>query len=307
MKVLVTGISSKLGHLVAKELLRREHRVLGVDRRPWPDAPPGVTMYNADIRKRPAEDVFRTERPDAVIHMATVTHFSQRVEERHRINLGGTRTVFEYCHKYGIKQALFVGRHTFYGADAESVLYHTEQEPPMAMATFPELTDLVAADLFGGSALWRFPEIDTVVLRLVYALGPSRQGTLGSYLKGPRVHTVLGFDPLFQFIHESDAARAIGLALDRRLRGVFNVAGPQPVPLSLLIEVTGRKNLPIPEPLFNKVSGRFGLPSLPAGAINHIKYPIVVDGGAFREATGFEHLYDEVQTMRSFAMVDDLE
>ena len=75
-------------------------------------------MHTVDIRKRAAEDVFRTMRPDAVIHMATVTHLLQQSEDRYRINLGGTRAVFEHCHAYGVKHAIFVGRHTYYGAAA---------------------------------------------------------------------------------------------------------------------------------------------------------------------------------------------
>ena len=305
MKVLITGIASRVGRMVASELLRREIKVLGIDIRPWPDAPPGVEMFRADIRKRPAEDVFRTRSPDAVIHMATVTHLSRSSAERHRINLDGTQKVFEHCRNYGVEQAIFVGRHTFYGADSESHLYHTESEPPMAVSTYPELADLVAADLFAGSALWRFPEIKTVVLRMVYLLGPSRVGTLANFLRGPRVPTVVGFDPLFQFIHEHDAARAIVRALVSELRGVYNVAGPRPVPLSLLVKVTGRKNLRMPESVFRRAIGHFGLPSLPPGAVNHIKYPVVVDGGAFDEATGFESNFDEVKTMEAFAAVDD--
>ena len=305
MTVLITGIASRLGRKVAVELLDRDVEILGIDRRPWPDAPPGVEMFRADIRKRPAEDVFRTRKPRAVIHLATVTHLSRRREMRYRINLGGTRTVFEHCRTYGVEQALFVGRHTYYGADAESALYHTEAEPPMAVTTYPELADLVAADLFAGSALWRFPDLDTVVLRMVYLLGPSRAGTLANYLRGPRVPTVLGFDPLFQFIHEQDAARAIVAALQTRLRGVYNVTGPQPVPLSLLIKATDRKNLPLPQSVFQRVIGRFGLPPLPKGAINHIKYPVVVDGTAFGEATDFSPNFDEIQTMEAFAAVDD--
>ena len=305
MKVLVTGIASRPGRMVAAELLKEGHQILGIDRRPWHDAPPGVEMFSADIRKRPAEDVFRTRRPDAVIHLATVTHLTRSREERYRINLGGTRTVFEHCRTYGVEQAIFVGRHTYYGADAESALYHTEAEPPMAVTTYPELADLVAADLFAGSTLWRFPEIDTVVLRIVYLLGPSRAGTLANYLRGSRVPTVVGFDPLFQFIHDHDAARAIVCALQERLRGVYNVAGPQPVPLSLLIKATGRKNLPLPRPVFQRLVGRLGLPPLPKGAVNHIKYPVVVDGSEFEEATGFSPHFDEVQTMKAFAGVDD--
>ncbi|RAL23643.1 epimerase [Lujinxingia litoralis] len=300
MKVLITGISSALGRLLSAELLKQGHQVLGIDRRPWPRAPEGVQLFRHDVRKRPAEEVFRAERPEVVIHLATVTHVSASPQERYRINLGGTRVVFEHCDTYGVQQAIFVGRHTFYGADAESALYHTEEEPPMAVSTFPELADLVAADLFAGSALWRFPQMDTAVLRLCYVLGDSGQGTLASYLRGPRVPTVLGFDPLYQFIHERDAAHAIALAMKARLRGVFNVAGPQPVPLSLLIRATGRKNLSLPEPLFARSLGHFGLPKLPAGAIHHVKYPVVVDGSMFANATGFSPRFDEVQTMDSF-------
>ena len=39
MKVLITGISGKLAQQVALELLARGHRVVGIDRRPWPECP----------------------------------------------------------------------------------------------------------------------------------------------------------------------------------------------------------------------------------------------------------------------------
>ncbi len=299
--VLITGVSGKLGRMVARGVAARGYRVIGIDRRPWPDPPDGVEMVPADIRKRNAEDVFRRAKPDAVIHMATVTHLTtRRTEERFRINLGGTRSVFEYASKHGVGHVLFVGRHTYYGAAPDSPLYHEESEPPMAVSTYPQLADLVAADLYAGSALWRFPEMRTAVLRVVYTLGPSRHGTLAEYLRGPRVPGVLGYDPLFQFMHEKDVVTAIVAALETKLSGVYNLAGPQPVPLSVLSEVTGRAYVPLPEPIFTRVLGKFGFPRLPRGAVGHVKYPVVVDSSAFLEATGWEHNYDEVQTMEAF-------
>ena len=301
MKVLVTGITGKMGRLVAEMLVAAGHEVAGIDRRPWSGAPAGIELHQADIRNRAAEEVFRRFRPEAVIHMATVTHITTRSsEDRYRINLYGTRAVFEHCHRYGAKRALFVGRHTYYGVAPDAPLYYKEDEPPLAVTTFPELADLVAADLYAGSALWRFPELETAVLRICYTLGPERQGTLATFLRGPHVPMVLGFDPLFQFMHEQDAARAILVAMESNLRGVFNVAGPDPVPLSLLIRETGSKPIRVPEALFRLALGRFGLPRLPPGAVEHIKYPIVIDAGAFREATGFRHEHDEDQTMEAY-------
>ena len=304
MKVLITGISGKLGRLVARRLKEQGHEVHGIDRRPWAHAPEGVEVVQADIRKRPAEDMFRTFRPDAVIHMATVTHLTNKSPDRYRINLQGTRAIVDHCARYGVSRFVFVGRHTYYGAAPDSPLYHTEDEPPLALNSFPELADLVAADLYAGSALWRFPELHTSVLRICYTLGPGRHGTLASFLRGPRVPTVLGFDPLYHFMHEYDAADAIVLALEKQIRGVFNVAGPPPVPLSVLVRETGRTNTPVPEPLLNLTLGRFGLPTLPKGAVEHLKYPIVIDASAFKKATGFEHAYDENETMAAYAESD---
>jgi UDP-glucose 4-epimerase len=101
-------------------------------------------------------------------------------------------------------------------------------------------------------------------------------------------------------MHEWDAEEAITLAVERQLRGVFNVAGPPPVPLSIVCEATGKTAVRIPEPLYSSVLGRFGFPYLPPSAIAHVKYPIVIDNSAFVEATGFEPRYTAKQTMEGF-------
>ncbi len=300
MKIVVPGVAGALARRVAVRLHELGHEVIGIDARPWSDPPPGIELHRVDIRKRAAEDVFRRRRPDAVVHMATMSALSAAGEERHRINLGGTQAVFEHAGTYGVKRILFVGRHTYYGAGPDAPLYHTESEPPQALARYPELSDLVAADLFAATALWRLRGVDTAVLRLVYTLGPTGQGTLASFLRGGRVPMVLGYDPLFHFMHEDDVIAALVLALEKRLHGIFNVAGPQPVPLSVVARETGRKTLPLPETVLRLLIGRRGLPKLPPGALEHIKYPIVVDAAAFREATGFQHRHDEVATLHAF-------
>jgi UDP-glucose 4-epimerase len=300
VRILIPGISGQLGQLVTRALVERGHEVVGIDRRRWADAPEGVEVHQVDIRKRAAEDIFRKMRPEAVIHMATVSHFAARGEERYRINLGGTRAVFDHCIAHGAAHCIFVGRHTYYGAGPESPLYHAEEEPPMGLASFPELADLVSADLYAGSALWRFPALVTTVMRMCYTLGPTGHGTLATFVRGPRVPSILGFDPLFQFMHERDVVRAILAAVDARPRGVFNVAGPQPVPLSVLVRETGRRRIPLPEVVFSNMLGRFGLPALPRGALDHIKYPIVMDASRFREAARFAHEVDEVQAMSEY-------
>jgi UDP-glucose 4-epimerase len=105
---------------------------------------------------------------------------------------------------------------------------------------------------------------------------------------------------MFQFLYEADAAMALVLAAEKRLRGIFNVAGPNPLPLSMIARETGRTPVPVPQPLLTRMLGRFGLPYLPRGALDHIKFPILVDASAFKKATGFAHEVDEVETLRRF-------
>jgi len=249
VKALITGIAGAHAQLVALRLVDAGHEVLGIDVRPWQGAPRGVKIFQTDVRKRPAADVFRVHRPDVVIHMATVTHFNASAEQRYRVNLRGTQAVFRYCEEFGVKEAVFVGRHTIYGAAADA---------------------------------------------------PSGRGTLASFLAGPRVPMVLGFDPLFHVMHEDDAAKAIVLAAQSEIAGVYNVAGPPPVPLSVLCKATGRQAFPMLEGMVPRFLGRFGLPKLPRGAIAHLKHPVVVDDSAFVTATGFEYTWDEHSTMASF-------
>ena len=301
MKVLIPGLSGGIARRVAMRLLLDGHEVAGIDARRWHDAPREIEQHNLDVRKRGAEEVFRRMRPDAVIHLATVTALMVSAEERYRINLGGTQAVFEHCRAYGVKHAVFVGRHTFYGAGPDAPLYHKEEEPPLDLGSYPELADLVAADLFAATALWRMPELTTTILRVCYTLGPTGHGTLATYLRGAVVPMVFGFDPLFHFMHEDDAAKAIIAAITTRPRGIFNVAGPQPMPLSVIARAARRTPLPLPEFILRRALGHGGLPALPAGALQHIKYPIVIDGSAFRAATGFTHDRDEVATIRDYA------
>lgn len=300
MRVLITGVSGYLARLVAQQLAAKQHEVVGIDHRPWFDCPPEIRLEKLDIRKRPTADLFRQFRPQVVIHMATETYVSATTEERYRLNLNGTQSIWSYCEKFGVKQALFIGRHTVYGAAADAPLYRKETEPLLAGTTFPTLADLVSADLYAGQALWRSPKLKTAVLRIAYPLGPMGRGTLANYLGEARVPMVLGFDPLFQCIHTEDAATAIVSAVTAKLTGIYNVAGPSPIPLSSLIKGVDKQPVPIPERLLPILLGKFGLSRLPRASLSHLKYPIVIDDTAFRAQTGFTFTYEVEQIMGTF-------
>ncbi|WP_164007106.1 SDR family oxidoreductase [Pyxidicoccus trucidator] len=301
MRVLIPGISGGIARKLALRLHEAGHQVAGIDIRPWEEAREvGIEVFRGDVRKRAAEDVFRRWHPDAVVHMATVTAFTVQGAERGRINLDGTKALFDHCATHSVKQILFVGRHTFYGAAPDSPLYHSEDEPPRALEAIPELADLVAADLYAATALWRLPKVTTTILRLPYTLGAPGTGTLASFLKGSRVPLVLGYDPLFHVLQEEDVVAALQLALEKGPRGIFNVAGPPPIPLSVIVRETGRMGVPLPAPVLRLLLGRGGFPRLSVGALDHLRFPIVVDNRRFLEATGFQFQHSVADILRLY-------
>lgn len=298
-RVVVTGASGSFGRVAVRWLAQRGHTVIAVDLHEMDLLPTGIALHRLDVRKRGFEDLVRREKPDALIHLAMVRRFGRGAEERHKINFEGTAKVFDVGRHNGVRKMIFVSRSTVYGALPDQPQFVTEEHPPSAARTFPEMGDLVAADLWVSGMLWRHPDVETVLLRPVNVLGPTVKTLLNRYLGRNRVFTVLGFDPIQQVIHEDDLGLAFERALEPGVRGVFNVTGPGEVPLHVMIEEAGSIPVPFPEALIGLVKGRLGFPEIPKGALDYLKYPCTVDGRRFREAAGFSPAYGLVETLRS--------
>jgi len=292
-KVLITGIAGGQGRLLARRLLD-SHEVVGADVQAWKGAPQGVRSVQVDLRKRKFEDVVRTERPGAIVHMGYVRHFRGSEEKRHDVNVRGTKQLLDHCVKYGVEKLVVMSSGYVYGAFPENPYFLEEDAPLSASRSYPEIRDLVEVDTLSSTFMWKYPEVRTSVLRPVNVLGRTVHSMARTYLSQSRVPTVMGFNPMMQFIHEADLSEAIVLALEHGLRGVYNIVGPGEVPVHTAIRETGGKVLPIPEPLargFFDWSFRWGFASYPPGMLDFLKYPASLSGDHFREATNFKCLY----------------
>lgn len=288
-KVLITGISGGQGRLLARRL-RQKYEVCGVDRVPWEGAPRGVRVCILDLRKRALEDLIRAEAPTVVIHLPFDQRFQVEDSERYDINVRGTRRLLDHCVRFSVQKLLLVSSSYVYGASPENPYGVDEDFPLAASRAVPEIRDLVEVDTLASGFLWRFPQLRTCVLRPVGVLGQYIHSMIGHYLREPRVPTVLGFDPMMQFIHEADFSEAVVAALEQGLQGVFNVVGPGEVPLHTAIRESGGMAIALPESILRPMVTRlfrWGLVPYPPGAIDYLKFPITVSGERFRNATRF--------------------
>ena len=286
--VLVTGISGRLGRRLAARL-HREGPVVGIDRRPFPGRPKDVRHYPIDLRRNKANEAFDREPIRAVIHMAIMHDPRMDAEEHHTFNVMGTRRVFDCCLRHGIRKLVVLSSASVYGPRADNTQFITEDTPLMAAERDGDQRDLVQVDLDANTFLWRHPAIETVVLRPVHIVGNVGNAP-SNYLRLSRVPTLMGFDPMIQLIDEDDVVGALVLALQPGVRGVFNVVGPDGVPLSWLLRSLGRTRIPLPGPLFQaalRTAFRLRLSSFPPAELDHLRYVCMVDGSRFAREAGF--------------------
>ena len=298
-KVLIVGISSGYGRLLARRMLR-SHAVVGVDREPASARLPEVPFHRADVRTRAFEDVLRKERPDIVAHLGSVRSFAGDERTRFDINVRGTRKLLDLCIAHGVRQVMVLSTSYVYGALPDNPSFVNEDHPLSGSRNYPEIRDLVEVDSLATMFMWRHPELRTTVLRPVPALGTFVESAISRYLRQNPVVIPMGFNPMLQFIHEEDLTEALALAIEQELRGVYNIAGSGEVPARVAIEETGGRALPIPDFVLRPLTQRlFGLPG---GAVDFLKYSCTIDGSRFATETGFEPLFslkDIFRTVRS--------
>lgn len=300
-KVLITGIAGGQGRLLARRL-HGDYEVVGVDRVPWESRPREVRFYQVDHRKKRFEDVIRRERPHAIVHLAFIRHFGDDPTTRHEVNVAGTTRLLELAVEYAVKKLIIFSSSYVYGALPENPFYMDENSPLNASRTYPEVRDLVEVDTLASAYLWRYPKIHTAVLRPVSVLGYDVSSAIGRYLGLDLVPTVMGFNPMMQFIHEEDVADAIARTIATNLRGIYNVVGPSAVPLSVAIRATGGLAVPLPEFITRPAVTalfRFGMYPFPPGVIDFVKYPCTLDGSRFEAAAGFTPRFSLEETFAS--------
>lgn len=292
-RVVITGIGGHFGRAVARRL-HRTYDVVGIDRRVVRHMPRDIHVEQLDIRRRRVEDVFRRQPIDAVVHLNIMHDPRTRQEEHHQFNIVGTQKVFKLCAEHRVSKVIVLSSADVYGPDPRNDQFLKEDAPLMGGQKFEAIRDLIALDMYCNTSFWRYPEVETVILRPVHIVGrvnnaPSR------YLRLERPPTLLGFDPMVQLIHVEDVVSAIELALTPGVRGVFNLAGPSPVPLSLVLEKLGHKPRALPEPVLKsmlKTAWSLKLSDWPVPELDHIKYICMVDDSLARQQLGFSPAFD---------------
>ena len=284
--VLVTGSAGSLAKRVIARLHSR-YNVVAVDFRRKVETDAGIPSYRVDTYKRGFEDIFRTHKIDAVIHIGRMfAHESDR-NSRYNTNVLGTKKLLELCRKYFVKQVVIHSTFFVYGASAYNPALLDEDAPLKASEVTQDLVDSVEAESLAQIYLWKYPELHITILRPCNILGPGVKNSMSLLLSRPLAPVLMGFSPLMQFLHVDDMADAMVLAFDRNQPGIYNVAPDDWVAYQVAVEQCGCRKLPvlgIPPFVPRMVSNALNWNAFfPPYLINYFKYPVIIDGRLFRE------------------------
>lgn len=305
-KVVITGISGRLGRIVARRLHHElDWQIVGLDRRPMVGRPKDIEHHQVDLRSKKARDIFRAGDVDALVHLGVMHDPRARPAELYSWNITGTSKLLEYCQAYRVPKVVLVSSANVYGPRPDNPQFLTEDAPLLAAQRFPQMRDLVEIDHLVSTFLWRAQQVETVILRPVHIVGPVHNAP-SNYLRIERPPILLGFDPMVQLIHVQDVAQAIATALVPGRRGIYNLVGPGEVPLSAVLKELGRESVAIPHPVARPILSfafRLGLSSFPVAELDFIRYVCMVDGRRAAAELGFRPKFGLRDTIHA---VDDL-
>ena len=247
--VAVTGPTGEIG-ISAVTALERDpgvDRIIGMARRPFDPAEHGWTKTEyrqGDITERDQVDHLVAD-ADVVIHLAFIIMGSR--EESGRVNLAGTRNVFEATvAAQRPRRLVYTSSVAAYGYHSDNPVPITEEVPPRGSPEHYYSEQKAACeaaldDIVGGSSL------EVYVLRPCIVAGPKATAMADvmpwNQLPGPvkRVTQALPLlkppfpDPgtPLQLVHHDDVATAIALAATTSAPpGAYNLAGDGVVSMS---------------------------------------------------------------------------
>ncbi|HVN37521.1 MAG TPA: hypothetical protein VMW19_05020 [Myxococcota bacterium] len=314
-RVLVTHADEPIGRRAVKTLYHdsRVAAIFAVGDGPPPrsfdkflsDGDTRVTYARVDLaRHRPVSDLFhssafRAAEIDTVVHVPR--HGAAASEQAPLVaglaeRTAETRLLLQHCLEAPeVESLVALGSAFVYRLSPGNVnRLDEESELDLDPDVPPEIRSWIDCDML------LHGEVHNDRLRVVLLRAPTVVAS-GGYVylhptlsgRGGRRLRPAGFDPICALISDKDVARAIVRAVHSTGPGIYNIAGSEALPLSLLARWTGRETWPVPGPVLSlasrgaRITGR-ALDAALDGP--HLRYGFTLDTKRAERELGFRPL-----------------
>jgi len=251
-------------------------------------------------------DICRRHGVDTVIHAAYVLppiHDKALMED---INVRGTRNVMAACRDTGVSHLLYTSSATAYGFHPDNPTPLTEDSPLRGNDDFTYSKNKKEIEFIFQAMMAEQPPNAITILRPCFVVGPGFANPLANHLKKKVVLCPIPSAPM-QFVHEDDLVRVILLCLEKRVTGIYNVAGEGTMAIADMVRRLGNVYCPLPAALLaliNHLAWTLHMKRLtefPSPALNIMRYSWVVSSAKFVRETGFTYRYDSRGAFDDFA------
>jgi UDP-glucose 4-epimerase len=313
MRVIVTGASGNVGTSVLEALGQEPavEEIVGLARRVPEIEMPKVRWVGADVVSDDLVPVFSGA--TAVVHLAWAIQPGRDESVTERINVEGSRRVFDAVARAGVEAIVYASSVGAYSPGPKERQVD-ESWPVDGIPTSFYSRHKAAVETLLDAFELREPEVRVVRLRpgLIFkaeAASEIRRLFAGPFLPGFLVRKQLV--PLiprvprlrFQAVHSRDVGEAYRQAVVRDVHGAFNVAAGPEIGVKELCEFFGARSFPLPARALRgaaDLSWKLRLQPSPPGWIDLALGVPMMDTSRAREALGWE------PTVSSLDALDEL-
>ncbi len=308
-RVLITGVGSQLGTLLASRLENDPgvSYVAGLDtRRPRIELE-RTEFIEADIRDAGLARVIPRLEVDTLVHEQIVRQPGPAMSSRamHDVNVIGSLQLLAACEKARTLETIVVrGSAGVYGAEPHAPQFFGEEMTRLFPLRTRFQRDVAEIENYFETYARRHEGVTCTMLRYQPAIGASLVTQISRYLSQPACPTYLGFDPRIQLVDERDALDAIVAAVRNPVQGPVNVAGEGTIGLHRMVRLAGRAPLPLAGPLFAPLTAagrRVGLSGYSDDFRRLLRYGRGVDTARLAVEIGFRPRHSTVGAVEDWA------
>ncbi|MBI2060572.1 MAG: NAD-dependent epimerase/dehydratase family protein [Nitrospirae bacterium] len=314
--VAITGVNGFIGSNLFQRLNLDPSisRIVAIDVQPAPSTSVKARYHKVDLTEPLADaklaEILEEERADTFVHLAFLGSPAHNTAYGHELESVGTMYVLHACSAVKGVEKLIVGGSTLaYGAHPKNPNYLTEEHPLQANPGYRFVSDKVDVERQVARFVRKNPSKCVTILRNCPILGPTIKYFITQYYRRLVIMTLLGYDPLMQFVHEEDVIEAFNRVVDIDAPGIYNIVGKGVLPLSTVIRLLGRVNFPVSHfaayPLVNTL-WISGMSDIPAQHLDYHRYLCVADGAKAEEKLSFVPKYSTKDAALAFAGVERL-
>ncbi|HZR50660.1 MAG TPA: NAD-dependent epimerase/dehydratase family protein [Streptosporangiaceae bacterium] len=282
--VAVTGATRGIGPALTRALAESSQvkKVIAIDDERGDSN--GVTWRVADVRDPALAG--RLTGVDVVVHADTDLTPGSDARRRRAFNVRGAQTVLTAAAAGRVGRVVLVTSAMVYGARPENPVPLAENAPLAALADSSVAGDMLEIEQLALRSPRTNPGMAVTVVRPAALVGGGIDTLVTRHFEAPRLLTVKGCAPRWQFCHVDDLVSALEFTVARGLDGELAVGCDGWLEQDEVERLSGLKSIELPARLTFGTAQRLhqmGVTPAPAMDLRYVTYPWVVECAVLRE------------------------